>query len=74
VSKLTIPDSEIKHIAENIILAATEDIEYLTVTEMTSDMLDAAEWPIDSTDEEEAVWHRVAKMIDKARVTITFKD
>lgn len=53
---------------------AAQDIEYLTVTEITSDLLEAAEWPIDSIDEEEAIWHRVDEMIKKAKVTITFKD
>jgi hypothetical protein len=69
-----IPDSEIRRIAEAIILSHTEDIEWLSIAEMTSDKLEAAEWPIDSVDEEEAIWHRVDSWISKAKITITFED
>jgi hypothetical protein len=69
-----IPDSEIKRIAEDIILSHAEDIEYLSITEMTSDKLEAAEWPIETSEEEEAIWHRVDKMISKAVVTVSFPE
>lgn len=69
-----IPDSEIKRIAEAILWSHVEDIEWLSIAEMTSDKLEAAEWPIDSVDEEEAVWHRVDAMLKKAKITITFED
>jgi hypothetical protein len=68
-----IPDLEIQRFAESIILSATEDIEYLSVAEMTSDMLEAGEWPIASTEEAEAVWDRVDAMLNKAKITITFE-
>lgn len=69
-----IPDSEIKSIAEDIILSHTENIEYLSIAEMTSDKLEAAEWPIETSEEEEDVWHRVDQMISKAIVTVTFRE
>ena len=69
---VNIPDSEIQRIAEDIILSHAEDIEYLSIIEMTSDKLEAAEWPIESSEEEEAIWERVDNMISKAVVTIIF--
>ncbi len=72
--KERIPDSEIKRIAEDIILSHADDIEYLSITEMTSDMLAEVGWLSDSTDEEEAIWHRVDDMIGKAKITVTFED
>lgn len=72
--KSVVPDSEIKRIASAIIEAHTEDIEWLSLAEMTSNMLEAAEWPIDTVDEEEEIWNRVDKMLKKAVITITFED
>jgi hypothetical protein len=69
-----VPDSEIRRIAENIIISHTEDIEYLTVAEMTSGQLEAAEWPIESDEELDEIYHRVDAMIEKARVTVKFED
>ncbi len=69
-----IPDSEIKRIAEDIILSHADDIEYLSITEMTSDMVQDAGWVIESLDEEETIWHRVDDMIGKAKITVTFED
>lgn len=69
-----IPDSEIKRIAEAIMWDAAQDIEYLTVAEVTSALLEAAEWPIETIDEEEAIWLRVDAMVKKAKVTITFDE
>lgn len=74
MSKQLVPDSEIRRIAEDIILSHTEDIEYLSITEMSSDMLEAAEWPIESNEELEEIYHRVDAWISKAKITITFED
>lgn len=59
--------------AATIIESHTEDIEYLSIVEMTSDMVDAAYWNLEQ-DELEEVWDLVNKMMKKAVITITFED
>jgi hypothetical protein len=67
-----ISDAEIKTVAAYIIERHAEDIEYLSVTEMTEYEIEGiTEMPID---EQEKIWRRVDDMIRKAEVTITFRD
>lgn len=73
MSKQLLPESEIRRMAATIIESHTEDIEYLSIVEMTSDMVDAAYWNLEQ-DELEEVWDLVNKMMKKAVITITFED
>ena len=66
----SISKEELKSIASDIILSHTEDIEFLTVWEMTEDRLPFEE--LDMEDMEKTV-NRVDELIRKARVTVTFE-
>jgi hypothetical protein len=68
-----IDPSVLRRIATRIIESQFEDIEYLTVAEMTSDMLDAEELNL-TQEEEEAAWHAVDAWISKADINIVFRE
>lgn len=67
-----ISDAEIKSVASYIIERHADDIEYLSVTEMTEDQIENLR-DMD-IDEQEKVWHRVDDMIGRSHITITFED
>ena len=69
-----ISDDQIKEIAEYIIVGETEDIEYLTVAELTDYKMGIDFNSEDDIDEREKVWRRVDAMIGKATVTVTFEE
>jgi hypothetical protein len=69
-----VSDEMIKEIAQYIIVSHTEDIEYLTVAEMTDDRLDLNPADDEIYDEREKLWRRVDKMMGKATVTVEFED
>lgn len=64
---------EYRRIARRIIESQLDDIEYLTITEMTSDMLAAEEYNL-TPEEEEKAWHEVDAWISKADVNIVFRE
>lgn len=68
-----IPNSLIKEIAERIILSHTEDIEYLSINEMTFDMLANHEVALELSAQDTVV-NAVDALVRKAKVTVEFPE
>jgi hypothetical protein len=75
-----VSDETIKEIAQHIIITHTEDIEYLSVAEMTDAALDLQfdqDYQVPTEEdrkEQEKIWRRVDDMIARAEVTIAFPE
>jgi hypothetical protein len=72
-----VPNEIAQQIAEHILLSSIEDVEWLTIGEMTSDYFEYGEgksfehiYKVD----ESAVWDQVDYWLRKSKVTITFED
>jgi len=72
-----VPNDIAKAIAEHILLASIQDVEWLTVGEMTSDYFEYGEgkpfehiYKVD----ESAVWDQVDYWLTRSNVNITFEE
>jgi hypothetical protein len=75
-----ITNALLKDLAEQIILSHTEDIEYLSVWEMTADHFDfndddlKAAWQKLSHEQQEELIQKVDKYVSQAEVTVRFPE
>lgn len=66
-----IPEQVLQEVAELIILDHANDIEYLSIREMSYDELDMQDM---SDDDRSEVWLKLDKLIRSAKVTVEFGD
>lgn len=77
---IDVTNTLLKDLAEQIILSHTEDIEYLSICEMTADHFDfndddlKAAWQKLSHEQQQELIGKVDKYISQAVVTITFPE
>lgn len=74
-----ITDKVLQGLAENILISQTEDVEYLTICEMTEDYFtyqDTDEmqgaWEALTREEQDVILKRIDYLVGSAIVTITF--
>lgn len=63
-----------RQVAEHIILSHTEDIEWLSICEMSSDLLAEKGYLLASDKDCEEFFHNVDAWISKAKVTVEFPE
>lgn len=74
MSAKEIDPSVLRGIAERILHNAVEDIEYLTVTEMTEDSLrEDPTWQSMTFEQQDEVFHNVDAWLSKAEINIVFR-
>lgn len=67
--------SELRAIAERILLSHIEDIEFLSVPEMTDDALqDSDEWNALTNEQQYRVYREVDEILGNAVITVEFRE